>query len=166
MFTKAVYSYLFFLCSFAVFYISIFVLAVGAFSFASFLFHSKMWCLFLGNQQFFLSLGCLSTLHFFLAGKISLPISANLHDESKFFERTFWFEVFIRNLLPLNRLVVSTILFSSLFVYFSYCGVCYNHKLSTYDVILFKKSSNGDLNFTFYGWGNYFQRTFSQINIT
>ena len=96
MFTKAVYSYLFFLCSFAVFYLSIFVLAFGAFSFASFLFHSKMWCLFLGNQQFFLSLGCLSTLHFFLAGKISLPISANLHDESKFLKRTFLFEVFYK----------------------------------------------------------------------
>ena len=34
-------------------------------------------------------------------------------------------------------------------------------KLSTYDVIIVQKSSNGEGKFTFNGWDNYFHRTLS-----
>ena len=39
----------------------------------------------------------------------------------------------------INQVVVSMVILSTLFVSFSYCGVCSNHKLSTYDVTLFER---------------------------
>ena len=62
----------------------------------------------------------------------------------------------------LNLVVVSTILYSMLFVSYSYCGACCSQiELSISYVIFVQKSSSGDEEFRLYGRGYYL--SFSKI---